>query len=77
MKTYSFVRTVISDSPGWECDYYKSDDINGSWMTERGCMIAILHQDLGYEKEILDLIDEYSLDQLLLENKIYCQFVEE
>lgn len=76
MKTFKFVRTIVSDSPGWECDFYKSEDINGVWMTERGCMVAIL-SELGYEVDVLDYLDEYSLDQLLLENNIYCQFVED
>lgn len=77
MKVYKFERTVLSDAPGWECDFYKSNDITGTWMTERGCMVAILEKDFAYCQEILELLDEYALEELLLKEDVYCQFIDE
>ena len=76
LRLYTFSRVVLSDTPGFEMDFYKSDDVNGSWMTERGCLCAILNQDYGYGLDVLHFMDEYTLDKELLDLGVYCVFLD-
>lgn len=77
MKTFSFTATTLSDLQGMEMTLYKSGDINGSWITWRSCLSAVAEQHLGLDLKDLDLLDEYCLDMLMIDNNIYVEFLDD
>lgn len=78
MKIYKFDTIEYSNEPGWEFHLYKSDDVNGSWCSERSCFVAAL-EDYGakYDPEELNLFSVYTLEQICLQNDIYVQFIDD
>jgi hypothetical protein len=55
-----------------EVDLYKSDDLNGSWISWRACLEAVaVDQDL-LDKETLRFFTEVDFEALMLDNDIYC-----
>lgn len=71
MKTYMFTREFYSTEPGWEIDLYKSGDINGTWTSFYAAMQAVLVSEGILEEDATEFLDEYSLEQICLENDIY------
>ena len=74
MNKFTFHRTVMSDLPGYEMDYYSCDDFEGTWITPRGCMVAVLCNLFGYSEEDFVEASEYTLEMMLLDNDIYVCF---
>jgi len=72
MKKYLFTREFYSTVPGWEIDLYKSGDVNGSWTTWRGCLIAALLDCTDYPEDVLEVMDESTLEEVCLSKLIYC-----
>lgn len=72
MKSFIFYREFYSTVPGMEVDLYKSDDLNGSWISWRACLEAVLvDQEILYPEDS-GLIPEHDLERLAIEHDIYC-----
>lgn len=76
MKSFIFYREFYSTVPGMEVDLYKSDDLNGSWISWRACLEAVAISENLLDPEVLSFFTEYDLESLMLENKIYCSVEE-
>ena len=74
MRKIVFNRVVLSDAPGYEMDYYHSEDVDGTCITQRGAFVLVLEQLFNYVKEDLDLVDEFILERMLLEHDVYVCF---
>lgn len=77
MRVFEFILESISDEPGWEMDIYKSNDLNGTWCSERSCLEAVVVDQQLADPSVAMLMFEIELDKLLLENNIFVMFVEE
>lgn len=71
MKTYTFYREFYSTEPGWEIDLYRSNDINGSWTSWRGCLDAVAVMEGLIDPYLYGTFHEGELEEILLENSIY------
>lgn len=78
MKTYTFYREFYSNVPGMEMDLYQCGDLNGSWTSWRSCLLAAaIDAGLVEAEPSVDLITEYELERILIENGVYCEIIED
>ena len=72
MKSFIFYREFYSTVPGMEVDLYKSDDLNGSWISWRACLEAALVDQGVIDPDLSHLLCEQDLEKLALDHDIYC-----
>lgn len=78
MKKYEFYMTEYSDTPGYEIVLYTSKDVNGHFMSERNCFIAVLKDlEMSYDPEELEVFSVYTLESILLKNNVYVSFIDD
>lgn len=78
MKVYSFDMTEYCNDPGNEMVLYTSNDVNGSWCSERGCFIAALKDHgVDYDFEEWEMFDIMFLEDIALRKGLYIKFVDD